>query len=104
MRARRLLGLLVVTAVLVWFMRTGRTPKALHPIQEAPRVSTDLSSAFDPARCGAIKGTVRWAGSPPKVPPISLTQVPKPPDGKTEIGNPNAPRVATDGSAAGAIV
>jgi hypothetical protein len=104
MRGRRLLVLVVVTAVLVWLMRTGRTPKPLHDIHEAPHSSPDLGSAFDPARCGTIKGTVRWAGNPPTVPTISLTQVPKPPDGKTQIGNPNAPRITTDGSLAGAIV
>jgi len=104
MRGRRLLVLVVVTAVLVWLMRTGRTPKPLHDIHEAPNSSPDLGSAFDPARCGTVKGTVRWVGSPPTVPTISLTQVPKPPDGKNQIGNPNTPRVATDGSLAGAIV
>jgi len=85
-------------------MRTGRTPRPLHEIREPANRSADLATAFDPARCGTITGAVRWHGALPVVPPISLIQVPKPPDGKTEIGNPNAPRVATDGAVAGAII
>jgi hypothetical protein len=104
MRGWRLVLFVVITAAIVWLMRTSDPPRPLHPIRPADPVASDLGSAFDSSRTGSVSGHVRWVGSRPTVDPIKLTQVPSPPGGKTEIANPNAPDISDDNGVADAVV
>ena len=104
MRGWRLVFFVLITAALVWLMRTSDPPRPVHPIRPADPMASELGSAFDSASCGSVMGHVRWVGSRPIVDPIPLTQVPHPPGGKTEITNPNAPLISDDSRVADAIV
>ena len=102
MRGRRLVFAAIATVLLVWLMRTAPPPRLLYPIRE-PRPTTELGGAFDPARCGTVRGKVGWSGDVPAVPPIELLTVRNPPAAKPRVPNPNAPRI-TDGLLADAVV
>jgi hypothetical protein len=102
MRGRRLVFAAIATVLIVWLMRTSPPPRPLYPVHE-PRPTTELGTAFDPARCGTVRGTVRWSGDVPAVPPIELVRARNPPAGMKQVSNPNVPRVA-DGRLADAVV
>lgn len=103
MRGWRLALIAVVTAFLLWTLRTGRMAQPLYPIVE-PAPSTDLGTHFDATRCGTVDCQVRWMGAPPVVAPISLFQSRVRPDGNRDLPNPNAPRVSPSGGIAEAVV
>jgi hypothetical protein len=93
MRGRRLVFATIAAALIIWLMRTPPPPGPMYPIRE-PRPTTELGGSFDPARCGTVRGSVRWSGDVPGVPPIELLQVRNPPAAKPRVPNPNAPRIA----------
>jgi hypothetical protein len=102
MRGRRLVFAAIATVLIVWLMRTAPPPRPLYPIHEPPP-TTELGAAFDPARCGIVRGEVRWSGDVPAVAPIELVRVRNPPAGMKHVSNPNVPRV-TGGRLADAVV
>ena len=102
MRGRRLVYAALATILLVFLMRTCPAPQPLYDIRE-PKPPTELEAAFDPARCGTVRGTIVWNGDAPVVPPIQLIQVSNPPGGQKTAPNPNAPQV-TNHRFANAIV
>lgn len=93
----RLVGAVVATVLIVWQLRSCAPPEPLYPIREPQPPAADLASAYDPGRCGTIRGRVEWTGTPPTVPPIRLIQVRNPPAGVTDVPNPNAPRIRDHG-------
>jgi len=104
MRRMRLVIFVIVTIAVLWLLRTATPPRPLYPIHESAPRASDISSAFDPARCGSVSGNVRWQGPIPVVEPIRLVQVLEPPPGITLVPNPNAPRVSKDNQLADAVV
>jgi hypothetical protein len=102
MRGRRLWYLAIFTGLLLWVLYTPRAPLPLFPIREASP-APELASAFDPARCGTVRGTVEWSGVAPVVEPIKRISVRIPPAETSTVPNPNAPRVI-NGHVADAVV
>jgi hypothetical protein len=104
MRGWRLVLFVVVTAAIVWLMRTSDPPRPLNPIRQPDPVNADLGSAFDPTHSGSVTGHIRWLGPRPSVQPLRLVQVANPPGARTEIPNPNAPIISEDNGLADAVV
>ena len=104
MRGLRLVSFVVLTVAVLWLMRTGSPPRPLYPIREPISRPSDFGSAFDPARCGTVAGSVRWQGAIPVVEPIPLVQVLEPPPGIAQVANPNAPQVSKDNRMADTVV
>jgi len=103
MRGRRLVYAAVATALILWLMRTCAPPTPLRPSQQSGAQPSELATAFEPTRCGAVRATVRWDGPVPVVPPIELIQVTNPPGGNPHVPNPNAPSIH-DGRLADVVV
>src|SRR5881275_1157401 len=103
MGGRRLVYAAVATGLVLWLMRTCAPPRPLSPARNPNPEPAEVASAFDPARCGTVRATARWAGPAPVVPPIELIQVNSPPGGNSAVPNPNAPRVR-NGRLADAVV
>lgn len=88
------------------FLLTGCAPSAAEPPD--PDVSAQpASQVFDPAACGQITGRVLWTGPPPVVEPLTII----PNIGglealreRKQVPNPNAPRIASEGGVAGAVI
>jgi hypothetical protein len=102
MRGRRLWYLAIFTGLFLWVLYTPRAPLPLFPIRVASP-APELASAFDPARCGTVRGTVEWSGDAPVVEPIKRMSVRIPPAETSTVPNPNAPRVI-NGHVADAVV
>jgi hypothetical protein len=92
MRGRRLWYAAIFAGLLLWVLYTPGQPKPLHPIRE-PAPPADLAVVYDPARCGSVRGTVRWSGDVLVVEPIRLLDVRIPPQATPSVPNPNRPRV-----------
>lgn len=93
MGGRRLVWAALVTGLLAWGLYTPPAPRPLFPVRE-PESPADLGAAFDPARCGTVRGMVAWTGEVPAVQPIQLIHAQIAPDPRKVFPNPNAPRVA----------
>jgi hypothetical protein len=93
----------VATALILWLLRTCTQPRPQSPLPEPDPVAADLAAAFDPARCGTVRATVRWSGAVPVVPPIELIAVANAPGGADQLPNPNTPRIR-NGTLADAVV
>jgi hypothetical protein len=102
MRGRRLWYLAIFTGLLLWVLYTPRRPKPLFPIHEPGR-APEPASAFDPTRCGTVRGTVEWSGVAPVAEPIKRTSVRIPPAETSTVPNPNAPHIK-NGRLADALV
>jgi hypothetical protein len=92
-----------ITAVLVVSPGCGDAPP---PVLNVPGPPAPAVSSFDPARCGAIAGRVRWAGPAPHVPPIEVDRFNA---ARTRVehvqrDNPHAPRISAEGALAGAVM
>lgn len=92
MRGRWLVFAAVAAGLLVWGMYTPSRPRSLYPIRE-PHPPAELGTAFDPTRCGSVRGSVHWAGEVPTVPRIERLEVKYPPEARPAVANPNAPHV-----------
>jgi hypothetical protein len=99
MRRWRLVFAGLIAIAMLWLMRTPAPPRPLYPIEEPRPQAADLGTAFDPARCGSVRGRVLWAGPEPAVEPIVVFRVSAPPANPDTVPNPNAPRVAAGGLA-----
>jgi hypothetical protein len=99
MRRWRLVFAGLFAIAMLWLMRTPAPPRPLYPIEEPRPQAADLGMAFDPARCGSVRGRVLWAGPEPAVERIVVFRVSAQPANPDTVPNPNAPRVTAAGLA-----
>jgi hypothetical protein len=104
MRRGRLIVFAAATAALLWLMRTPSAPSPLHSIVEPRSTSAELATGFDPSRCGTLHCRVLWDGLPPDVKPISLVQSRAKPSDRSDLPNPNVPRISKGKGLADAVI
>jgi hypothetical protein len=93
MRGWRLALIAIITAALIWAMRTSRPPTPSHEIRPPEPPSALLATAFERSKCGSLTCSVRWEGELPKREPLVLQRPIAQVEGKREVSNPNEPRI-----------
>jgi hypothetical protein len=104
MRRWRLIVVVFATVAILWLMRTASPPRPIQEIEPARPAEALLGSAFDAKQSGELRCRATWDGPPPNVEPISIRQSAYRVDGKSEVPNPNAPRVSKEKGLADCVV